>query len=85
MPEEPSDIADRFDSDYPQFPPGLQWPRWAGRRPSRRWGASSESLANAERVMAMGRESGVTTYGLWARNCAVSCLASSAGSTRRAR
>ena len=38
-------------------------------------GRLEEGLANAERVMAMGRESGVTTYGLWARNCAVSCLA----------
>ncbi|MET1232202.1 MAG: AAA family ATPase [Candidatus Limnocylindrales bacterium] len=67
-------IADRFDRDYPQFPPGLQ--SSLGRMLAfQTLGALEDGLANAERVMAIGRESGVTTYGLWARNCAVNCLA----------
>jgi tetratricopeptide (TPR) repeat protein len=66
-------IADRFDRDYAQFPPGLQ--SSLGRMFALlELGQPSEALAHAERVMAMGREAGVTTYGLWARNCAVECL-----------
>jgi adenylate cyclase len=66
-------IADRFDRDYPQFPPGLQ--SSLGRTFAYfALGALSESLAAAERVIEMGRESGVTTYGFWARSDAVLCL-----------
>ncbi len=66
-------IADRFDRDYPQFPAGLQ--SSLGRTFAYfALGSLSESLANAERVIEMGRESGVTTYGLWARSDAVACL-----------
>ncbi len=35
----------------PAIPAGPPVDRWVGRRPSRPWGASSESLANAERVI----------------------------------
>ena len=33
----------------------------------------------------MGREAGVTTYGLWARSDAVACLIELVGSMKRAR
>ena len=66
-------IADRFDRDYPQFPAGLQ--SSLGRTFAYyALGALEESLANAERVIEMGREAGVTTYGFWARSDAVACL-----------
>ncbi|HEY8198138.1 MAG TPA: AAA family ATPase [Candidatus Limnocylindrales bacterium] len=66
-------IADRFDRHYPQFPAGLQ--SSLGRTFAYfALGALDESLANAERVIEMGRESGVTTYGFWARSDAVACL-----------
>ncbi len=66
-------IADRFDRDYPQFPAGLQ--SSLGRTFAYyALGGLSESLANAERVIEMGREAGVTTYGFWARSDAVLCL-----------
>ena len=66
-------IADRFDRDYPQFPAGLQ--SSLGRTFAYfALGALHESLANAERVIEMGREAGVTTYGFWARSDAVACL-----------
>ena len=66
-------IADRFDRDYAQFPAGLQ--SSLGRTFAYfALGSLKESLAHAERVIEMGREVGVTTYGLWARMDAAVCL-----------
>ena len=78
-------IADRFDRDYPQFPPGLQ--SSLGRTFAYfALGSLSESLANAERVIEMGREAGVTTYGLVGPlGCRGLPRSSSVGSMRRAR
>ncbi|MFI5292241.1 MAG: AAA family ATPase, partial [Candidatus Limnocylindrales bacterium] len=66
-------LADRFDREYAQFPPGLQ--SSLGRMMAFRvLGRLADGLGHAERVMEMGRGSGITTYGIWARHCAVACL-----------